>query len=81
MSKTGLYIFLITVPGSWVRVKSHMITCHLHLADQVHVFLLVLLCDQDVGSVGFQVPHFTHAKLLDLHPPQKRTYRRFILGF
>ena len=54
-----------------------MITCHLHLADQVHILLLVLLRDQDVGSIGFQVPHFTHAKLLDLYTNthQKRTLR------
>ena len=44
---------------------------HLHLAYQVDVLQLVLRCDGDVATVGFQVPHFSHAKLLNL--PNKKT--------
>lgn len=42
------------------------LTGHAHLADEVHVFLLVLLRHQHVGSVGFEVPDLTHPKLLHL---------------
>lgn len=42
------------------------LTRHLHLTDQMHIFLLVLLSDEDVGTIGLQIPDFTHAKFLDL---------------
>lgn len=42
------------------------LTGHAHLADEVHVLLLVLLGHQHIGSVGFQVPHLAHPKLLHL---------------
>lgn len=44
-------------------------TCHSHLAHQVYILLLILLCDQDVGPIGFEVANFTDSKLLDLEYP------------
>lgn len=51
-----------------------MLTCHLHLAYQMYIFLLILFCDKNVGTIGLQISHFTHAKLLDL-----RTYEEVII--
>lgn len=45
----------------------HNLTCHLHLAYQVHILFLVFFCNQDIGSIWLEVSHFTHPKLLDLH--------------
>lgn len=45
-------------------------TCHSHLAHQVYIFLLIFLCYQDVGPIGFEVTNFTDSKLLDLEYPK-----------
>lgn len=42
------------------------LTGHAHLADEVHVLLLVLLRHQHVGPVGLQVSHLAHPELLHL---------------
>ena len=45
--------------------------CHLHLADQLHVFLLVLLCHAHVPPIWLQVADFRHAELLYLQQRKK----------
>lgn len=49
-----------------IYLKDTFPTCHSHLAHQVYIFLLILLCYQDVSSIGFEVTNFTHSKLLNL---------------
>lgn len=44
----------------------YVLTCHLHLAHQMHILLFVFLCYQDIGAIWLEIPHFTHSKLLDL---------------
>ena len=36
----------------------------------MYIFLLILLCYQDVGPIGFEVTNFTDSKLLDLEHPK-----------
>ena len=48
---------------------------HLHLAYQVDVLQLVLRCDGDVATVGFQVSHFGHPKLLNLRKQKDKQVR------
>lgn len=50
-----------------IQWNSLSLTCHLHLAYQVHILFFVFLCDQDIGSIWLEVSHFTHPELLDLH--------------
>lgn len=57
--------------------NNHNLTCHLHLANQMHILFLVFLCDQDIGSIWLEVSHFTHPKLLDLH--KQSTWRLSVL--
>lgn len=54
------------------------LTCHLHLAHQVHILLFVFLCDQNIGSIWFKVSDFTYPKLLDLHI-QSKTVKKIAL--
>lgn len=56
-------------------------TCHSHLAHQVYILLLILLCYQDVGPIGFEVTNFTHSKLLDLEYPKPIIWIRLGLGW
>jgi hypothetical protein len=57
-----------------VYLKDTSPTCHSHLANQVYIFLLVLLCYQDVGSIGFEVTNFTYSKFLNLEHPRYQSY-------